>query len=111
MIVMDAGNGSGKQILRKRPYNPSADIPTPVNERFPLPELAFLLDVPATECMKRIAARGAVSELYEKRRFLEEARSCYEYIWPAQYPVINGTMSVREIEKMIRDTVSRRMGI
>lgn len=61
--------------------------------------------------MKRIAARGAVSELYEKRRFLEEARSCYEYIWPVQYPVINGTMSVREIEKMIRDTVSRRMGI
>ena len=66
-------------------------LPDHVNARFPLPQQAFLLSVPVSECMRRIGGRGEKPELYEKSQFLEKVAVNYTQMWPAYYHIVDGT--------------------
>ena len=86
-------------------------LPDHVNIRFPLPQQAFLLTVPVSECMKRIGMRGEKPELYEKSQFLEKVAVNYTMVWPFFYHMLDGTMEpdviAASILKLVKDALKK----
>ena len=80
-----------------------------VNSRFPLPQQAFLLSVPVSECMRRIGGRGEKPELYEKGQFLEKVAVNYTQMWPAYYHTVDGTMTPDVISETILKLVKKAL--
>ncbi len=55
------------------------ELPAKLNESFPLPEYLFYFDIEPSVSLNRITGRS-VTEIYEKREFLEKTAAEYERI-------------------------------
>lgn len=74
-----------------------------INKSFRLPDITFLLKLPPSECIKRIAGRGSDFELFEKSEKLEKIWENYEKI-AGEFPnirVIDATKTIERISEEI----------
>lgn len=84
------------------------ELPAKLNEDFPLPETVFYFRIEPEISLKRIAGRG-ITEIYEKKDFLDKTASAYDKIFADFEAKKTGMRIVRidaaqnadEIEKII----------
>jgi dTMP kinase len=80
-------------------------LPEELNKSFPLPQIVFYFDLPADISINRITVRG-VTEIYEKKDFLEKTRLNYigimkKYEALTQVVYINAEKSIESIAEKI----------
>ncbi|MCQ2579988.1 MAG: dTMP kinase [Treponemataceae bacterium] len=80
-------------------------LPKELNKSFPLPQIVFYFDLSPDISINRITGRG-VTEIYEKKDFLEKTRSNYirimkEYEDKTQIIYLDATQSVESISQKI----------
>lgn len=73
---------------------------------FEEPEFVIYIDTPVEECLNRISVRGAKTELFEKRDYLEKTRDGFENAFRTINPNtkfirIDGTRTKEEIFKQV----------
>jgi dTMP kinase len=82
-----------------------------------VPDITFLLEVPAAVCLERIAARDDGRTIYERRDLLEAIAKGYERLrafYTERYGelvTIDGTRSPEDVQAAIRDTLRDRFDI
>ncbi|MEI8061197.1 MAG: dTMP kinase [Candidatus Berkelbacteria bacterium] len=79
-----------------------------INRKFLLPDITFFIDVPATECIKRIKNTRNQFELFEREKVLSEVRKNYlKLAKNKKYNiiVIDGLQERETISKIILETV------
>ena len=90
------------------------ELPAKLNEDFPLPETVFYFDIEPELSLKRIAGRG-ITEIYEKKDFLDKTAAAYDKIF-ADFEAkntgmnivrIDAAQSTDEIEKIIWSIVEK----
>ena len=69
-----------------------------INESFPKPDHAFLLDTPVDVCLERINSRGESLEMYERREKLSSIREKY-IRYKGTMKVIDGNRNRYEIRE------------
>jgi len=76
-----------------------------INRRFPLPDIAFYLQVSPRNCIKRIKEDRFSFELFEKEKKLEEIEKDYKKIAKEykSFEVIDGERQVEEITEEIKN--------
>jgi dTMP kinase len=78
-----------------------------------LPDLTFVLDVPAEECLKRIKARGKKLQLFEKKDKLEKIRENYQQLakrFENTY-LINGELAKERVFEQIKKIVIEKLNL
>lgn len=80
-------------------------LPRILNEQFPLPEIVFYFDINPSVSINRIHKRG-VTEIYEKKEFLEKTRQNYlsimkEYETKTNIIYIDAEQSIYDISQKI----------
>ncbi|MDH3196642.1 MAG: dTMP kinase [Candidatus Krumholzibacteria bacterium] len=82
-----------------------------------VPDITFLLEVPATLCLERIAARNDGRTIYERRDLLEAIAEGYARLRAfyaerfGELVTIDGTRSPEDVQTAIRDTLRDRFDI
>ncbi len=78
-----------------------------------VPDLTFLLDVPVNAGRERVESHSEPDRLErEKDAFFQRVRDGYLHIAkaePERVRVIDGTLTIEEIQKIIRDAVSKKI--
>jgi len=83
-----------------------------LNAAFRAPDLTVVLDVPPTECMRRILARGGPPERFEDTERLAAIRACYDAGLALlgergdRILRVDGTQPVEAVAAAIRDAVT-----
>ncbi|MBO4729600.1 MAG: dTMP kinase [Spirochaetaceae bacterium] len=82
-----------------------ASLPEELNKSFPLPEIVFYFDISPDISINRITGRG-VTEIYEKKEFLEKTRANYirimkEYEARTKIIYLDATESIESISEKI----------
>ncbi len=73
-----------------------------LSRNFPLPDVAFLVDVPVGVAIKRINASRGKKELYEKEKLLAKVRENYlKQAKEFNFVVLDGTKSKQEIAEEV----------
>ncbi len=73
-----------------------------LNEEFaPIPDRAFWLDIPVQVALKRVQSRGAGSDAFEQKSFLETCRSIYGTIKAPWWIRIDATADAQSIHKCV----------
>lgn len=82
-----------------------------LNERFILPDLTFLIKVPAKECLKRMTNTRFELELFEQEAKLKKVWSHYDWLSKnfANVYVIDGAKPIDEISKEIFSIVLKKV--
>jgi len=84
-----------------------------INNKFPVPDLTFFLDVPANVCIDRIQRRGSDRELFEQEQKLDQVIKNYKKVFSKnQFPnvfIINGNRDIGAIAKEIWGITSARL--
>lgn len=80
-----------------------------INKEFPLPDVAFILEVSPEVCMKRINKRGKGVQLFEKAEKLRKVLETYKEL-PSRFPnmhVVNGEEPIEDVFRIIRERIDR----
>lgn len=82
-----------------------------LNERFILPDITFLIKVPAKECLKRMINSRFELELFEQEAKLKKVWGHYDWLAKnfANVYVIDGTKSIDEISEEVFSIVLKRL--
>lgn len=81
---------------------------TQLNRNFRIPDHTFLLQVPSSECLRRITSRGADAELFEEQEKLERVWKTFANLQntgKSPSTVIDGTQSQDQIAAMVLEQV------
>ena len=82
-----------------------SSLPEELNKSFPLPQIVFYFDISPDISINRITGRG-VTEIYEKKEFLEKTRANYirimkEYEDKTKIIYLDATESIESISEKI----------
>jgi dTMP kinase len=78
--------------------------------QFIAPDMTFYLDIPVERAMERLSKMTQVKEIYEEKQKILKAKEGYEWLlreFPAEFKIINGTMSIDEVSGEIISKISR----
>ncbi len=80
-----------------------------INKEFPLPDVAFILEVSPEVCVKRINKRGKGVQFFEKAEKLRRVLEAYKEL-PSRFPnvhMVNGEQSIRGVFRIICERTDR----
>jgi len=84
-----------------------------LNEKFPFPDLTFILDAKPKTCIQRIEKRGKKKTLFEKEAPLKKTRGFYK-IFPKRFKdhkifLINAEKPIKEVFKEIKKIINKEL--
>ncbi len=95
----------------------SAEWVRDINRGCAVPDVTFLLSVPAEECLRRIRARNEQVTVYEKLELLERISENYTLLSSfyedsfGPLVIIDGTKPEETVHKRMVETLHRRFGV
>lgn len=80
-----------------------------INKHYPMPDLAFFIDVDIDECLERIGKRGKPQELFEEKKKMKKIRDTYAGLtvrFP-RFKIIDGNGAIQETHAKCMSEVNR----
>ena len=80
-----------------------------MNKHYPMPDLAFFIDVDLDECLKRIGKRGKPQELFEEKQKMQKIRDTYAGLTSrfSRFKIIDGNGAIQETHAKCMNEVNR----